>query len=134
MIGAACRDGGLAESEVRDCCANAIASWSLRDKRVLLVVPDHTRSAPIDVLFKILYDLIAPRAAGLGVIVALGTHPPMSDDAIDRRLGITRWEREHTYSRTRFWNHDFRNPAGLASIGVLGEDEIERLSGGRMRE
>src|SRR5260221_3895457 len=134
MIGAVGQGAGLADAEVRDLCAREIARWDVRSKRVLMIVPDNTRTAPIDRMFRILHDLLAPDVQTLDVMIALGTHPPMSDEAINRRLGITRQDRTGRYAKTRFLNHDWRDPGGLASIGTISEDEVERLSGGALRE
>jgi nickel-dependent lactate racemase len=119
---------------VRDWLAAEIATWNVRGKRVLAIVPDHTRTAPMDVMFRVLHDLLAGDAAAFDVLIALGTHPPMSDEAINRRLGITDRDRREKYARTRFYNHRWDDPAQLVSIGALSEDMVAEISGGRMRE
>ena len=135
MTGAGQKGGKLGEDAVRALCAGEISRWGLRGKRVLAIVPDHTRSAPIDVMFRVLHGLLGEAgAAAFDVLIALGTHPPMSDAAIDKRLGITPAERAGKYARTKIFNHDWKNPAQLVSIGTITEDEVEAISGGRMRE
>lgn len=124
----------LSEATIRERCAAEIGRWSVRGRRVLAIVPDNTRTAPIDVLFRILHELVAGEAKAFDVLIALGTHPPLTDDAIDTRLGLTRRDRETTYARTKFMNHDWANPDQLTSIGTIGEEEVALLSGGRMRE
>jgi nickel-dependent lactate racemase len=124
----------IADSAIRELCAAEIARWNLRGRRVLAIVPDRTRSAPMDVMFRILHELVAPDAAAFDVLIALGTHPPMSDDAINRRLGITPHDRQGRYSRTKFMNHRWSDPSQLVSIGTLTEQEVEMLSGGRLSE
>jgi nickel-dependent lactate racemase len=123
------------EATVRELCAGEIAKWAIRNKRVLAIVPDHTRTAPIDMMFRVLHEvLVAQGARAFDVLVALGTHPPMSDDAINRRLGITARDRSELYPKTRFFNHDWSDPSQLVSIGAIDESEVDRISGGRMRE
>src|SRR5438094_469515 len=97
----------LSEAVVRELCAAEIARWGLRGKRVLAIVPDHTRTAPIDLMFRVLHELLAPEVKAFDVLIALGTHPPMSDEAINERLGVTAAERAPggKYGRTRFFNH-----------------------------
>lgn len=124
----------LSEAEVRDVCAAEIASWNVRGKRVLAVVPDNTRTAPIDVMFRVMHELLSPVVDAFDVLIALGTHPPLSEAAVNRRLGITGRDRRDRYRETRFFDHDWDNPSQLASIGTLGEEDVERISGGRMRE
>lgn len=122
------------ELGVHGICSKAIARWAVRGKRVLLIVPDNTRTAPIGLMFRILHELLAPDAAAVDVLFALGTHPPMSDEAIARRLGITPEQRRDKYGSTRMMNHAWDSPEQLVSIGRLSEDEIHALSGGRLRE
>ncbi len=124
----------LSEAAARDLLATEIATWKVRGKRVLTIVPDHTRTAPMDVMFRLLHELLSAEGAEMDVLIALGTHPPMSDEAINRRLGITDRDRREKYPRTRFFNHDWADPAQLVSIGALSEEDVERISGGRMRE
>src|SRR3954451_18920194 len=85
-VGSGSADRHLGEQEVRDLAAQALAPLGLAGKRVLLIVPDSTRTAPVGLLFRVLHELIGEEARRLDVLIALGTHPPMSDEAINRRL------------------------------------------------
>ena len=134
MTGAGQKGVALSESVVRELFASEIATWNVRGKRVLAIVPDHTRTAPMDVMFRVMNDVLGGTVEALDVLVALGTHPPMSDDAINRRLGITERDRREKYSRTRFFNHHWTDPTQLVSIGALSAQRVESISGGRMRE
>jgi nickel-dependent lactate racemase len=134
MMGAGCKGTALSEAVISDLCAAEIAGWKLRGKRVLAVVPDGTRTAPMGTMFRILHKLLAEEAASLDVLIALGTHPPMSEEAILARFELTAEERHETYGGTRFLNHRWDDPAQLVSIGRLSEEEVLVLSGGRMRE
>jgi nickel-dependent lactate racemase len=134
MNGAGRKGGVLDETAVGDLCAAEIARWDIRGKRVLAIVPDHTRTAPIDVMFRILHRLMAGEVEAFDVLIALGTHPPMSDGAILRRLGITASERSEKYATTRIYNHRWDDRGQLVSIGAISEDEVHRISHGLMRE
>ena len=135
MTGAGGKGTKLGEEAVRALCATEIAGWGVRGKRILGIVPDHTRSAPIDVMFRVLHGVLGDAgAAAFDILVALGTHPPMTDAAIDQRMGITAADRTGRYAGTRFYNHAWNDPAQLVSIGTIGEDEVARISGGLMRE
>jgi nickel-dependent lactate racemase len=122
------------EPAIRDLCAAEIARWDVRGRRILALVPDNTRSAPIGDLFRVLHDLVGEEAAAFDVMIALGTHPPLSEEAINRRLGISAGDRERKYRRTKFMNHDWNDPGQLVSIGTMTEQEVEAISGGRLRE
>jgi nickel-dependent lactate racemase len=135
VLGAGQKGAKLDEATVRALCAGEIAKWGLRGKRVLAIVPDHTRTAPIDLMFRVLHEQMDEvGAAAFDVLIALGTHPPMSDEAINQRLGITAAERAGKYARTNLFNHHWNDPAQLTSIGTISEDEVEAISGGLMRE
>jgi nickel-dependent lactate racemase len=125
---------GISESAIRDLCATKIAPWGVTGKRVLAIVPDGTRTAPMGVLFRVLHDLLAPMARRFDVLIATGTHPPMSEEAINERFELTAHDRSHTYGRTRFINHRWDDADQLVSIGTITEDEVEAISGGMMRE
>jgi nickel-dependent lactate racemase len=101
-----------------------------RGKRVLLIVPDHTRTAPVGLLFKTVFASLGEGVAQVDVMIALGTHPPMSEEAICQRLDITMEERRGKYGRVGFINHEWDNPAALREVGVIKAAEISELTGG----
>ena len=123
----------LSVQQVQDIVQQAIMPLRLGGKRVLLIVPDSTRTAPVGLLFRVIHDLIGPETKSLDVLVALGTHPPMSEDAICRRLEISPEERSGKIGRVRLLNHAWSDPAALASLGTIPADEIGALSGGLFR-
>ena len=79
----------LNEAQVHDLCAEAFSQKNLDDKRVLVILPDYTRSGPIDMMFRVVYQVLAERVKALDFLIALGTHPSMSEDAlVFRRMSI----------------------------------------------
>ncbi len=124
----------IGEGQILDICTEAFANKPLDGMKVLVIIPDHTRTAPIDVMFRVLYELLAPKVELLDFLVALGTHPPMSDEAINHRVGITDEERTSKYPKARFFNHHWKDPNQLRNIGTITADEIADVSGGLMRQ
>jgi nickel-dependent lactate racemase len=124
----------VAADQVRTLCAEFVERERLDGRRVLAVIPDNTRSGPIDLMFRTLYGLLAERARSLDFLIALGTHPPLTDAAIDRRLGLEPGERAARYARSRVLNHAWDDPAALAEIGTLSADHVAQLSRGLMRD
>ena len=126
----------LDEATVRELCAAEIARWNVRGRRVLVIVPDHTRTAPIDLMFRVLHEHDRRRRGpAFDVLIALGTHPPMSDEAINQRLGITPQDRAGKLRRhallqpplgrsRRSWSRSARSP----------KTRSPRSRGGLMRE
>ncbi|UCH62744.1 MAG: DUF2088 domain-containing protein [Fidelibacterota bacterium] len=133
VVGFGSENATISEGQIRDICTEAFADKLLEGKKVLAIVPDHTRTAPINVMFRILYDLLAPEVELLDFLIALGTHPPMSDEAINHRVGITDEERASRYPKTRFFNHHWKDPNQLRNIGTITADEIADISGDLMR-
>jgi len=105
-------------------------SLAVENKRVLLVVPDATRTAPIGRLFREIFAALHPKVRNLDVMIALGTHPPMSEAQINARLEISAEERASTFADTRFFNHEWDNPDALELLGTIPASEIVNLSGG----
>ena len=120
----------MTEHQIRTIAADALTPLRLAGKRVLLIVPDSTRTAPVGLLFRVIHDLIAAETKSLDVMIALGTHPAMTEEAIHRRLEITAAERAGKYQRVRLLNHAWNDPAALADLGTIPAKEIGELSGG----
>ena len=99
-------------------------------QRVLLIVPDATRTAPLPLLFDALFRDVRPHCQSLDVLVALGTHPPMSDVQIARLLGIDEAERRRLFYQLQVFNHEWDRPERLLTLGTLTKHETEELSGG----
>ena len=59
-----------------------------RGKRVVLIIPDSTRTCPVGQLFQVLHAHLGEVVRELDVMIALGTHQPMSEEAICQRLEI----------------------------------------------
>jgi nickel-dependent lactate racemase len=129
-IGAGDTNLSITEAQLREIAARALAPLALAAKRVLLIVPDATRTAPVGLLFRVIHDLIGKETKSLDVMIALGTHPPMSEDAMQQRLEITASERATTYKRVRLLNHAWNHAASLAKLGVIPAAEVGELSGG----
>lgn len=108
----------------------ACAQYPWDDKKVLVIVPDSTRTAPVGPVFRALHAAVSKRCRAFDVMVALGTHPPMSEQAICERLEITAEERRGEFSSVGLFNHEWDNPEALVCLGSIPADEIKELSGG----
>jgi nickel-dependent lactate racemase len=120
----------LDPDDVRSLIAQACPPHVFRNQRVLLIIPDGTRTAPIGLLFRSIHDTLAGVARQCDLMVALGTHQPMTEAAICRRLEISEAERDTTFRAVRFHNHAWDQPAQLRRIGVIPQEEIRQLSRG----
>jgi hypothetical protein len=120
----------ISPSEARALIAQACPAKDYKGKRVLLIVPDATRTCPLGLLFKGLHEQIGGVTAALDVMIALGTHQPMSDAAICERLDITLAERQAAYRSVRFFNHEWDNPEALCKVGELTKEDTRALTDG----
>ena len=73
----------LSDADVRRIVTEGFASAAIDGKRLLVLIPDATRTMPMALMFEALAETLGPRAAALDYLVALGTHQPMSDDAAE---------------------------------------------------
>jgi nickel-dependent lactate racemase len=115
---------------VAEIVAGACLIEAYRGQRVLVVVPDGTRTAPVGIVFKTLFAQIGEATRKLDVIIALGTHQPMSESAICERLDISIEERRSKYRRVEFINHEWDNPVALKEVGIITAEETSRLTHG----
>jgi nickel-dependent lactate racemase len=125
------RGGSVTDAEIAEFVGAATGDLRAVGKRILVIVPDSTRTAPIGPVFKALHAAVARDAAAFDVMVALGTHPPMTEAAICGRLEITEDERKSVYGGVELLNHDWSNDEALAVIGTIPAAEIAALSGDR---
>ncbi len=131
VISKTAADGtSLSARDVQSLIEQVCPAKDYRRKRVLLIIPDGTRTAPIGLLFKTLHAQIGSVTSAFDVLIALGTHPPMTEQAICARLEITSSERATQYPDVRIFNHQWDNPDALRQIGFIPEQEIAQLSGG----
>ena len=134
ILGKGCTDRFLTEREVHDLMAEALAQADLAGKRILVIIPDHTRTAPIPLFFRLFHELLGSRVAALDYLVALGTHQPMSEDALNKLVGVTAAERAERYRDVRILNHRWDLPDTFVTIGTIPAAEIEEITGGLMRQ
>jgi len=120
----------VSTAQVADVVARSCPPENYRSKRVLLIAPDGTRTAPVGLLFQALHRQIGAVTKAFDVMIALGTHQPMTEEAICGRLEISQAQRKKTYGKVRFLNHAWNDPAALKNIGTIPAKEIKALTGG----
>ncbi|BCB88066.1 lactate racemase domain-containing protein [Phytohabitans suffuscus] len=102
--------------------------------RVVVLVPDGTRSIPLGRLFAEVHDALAARVASLDVLIALGTHPPMSPAAIERRFDLPAGGWAARYPGVAVHNHAWHDPATFADLGEVPASQVAAASAGLLRE
>lgn len=117
----------LTEHEIRNTLTAALEK-QFTNQRVLILIPDHTRSLPLPFLFRALVDVLHG-VKQLDFMVALGTHPPLSEESLNKLVGITADERNMQYANVGLLNHAWDTPPALTSLGVIAQEEIKQIAG-----
>ncbi|HEV3298013.1 MAG TPA: lactate racemase domain-containing protein [Planctomycetaceae bacterium] len=121
----------LSDAEVREWFSRQIPLADFRGKRVLVLVPDATRTAPLPLLFDALCSRLIGAAARLQVLIALGTHPPMDEAQIVQLLGLDENSRRR-YGELEVFNHAWNSDETLCTLGRLSPAETREISQGRL--
>jgi nickel-dependent lactate racemase len=118
----------LSDADVRRIVAEGFASAAIDGKRLLVLIPDATRTMPMALMFEALAETLGPRAAALDYLVALGTHQPMSDEHLSRLVG--RPVTDGRAGSSRVFNHRWDLDGTFVTLGTIPAAEIASLSGG----
>ncbi len=143
----------LTEQEIVETLHKGLAG-KFSGQSVLVLIPDHTRSLPLPFLFRALVDVLHDTRQ-LDFMVALGTHPALSDESMNTLVGITTEERsalnagkgldnnnpsvsplaKHPlpppFPPVHLLNHAWDDPGTLTVLGIMEQDEIKQLAGDR---
>jgi nickel-dependent lactate racemase len=120
-------DGTLDDATVREFVVRSLARADLDGRSVCVIVPDGTRSCPLPLLLDAVHEALAGRATNVTVLVALGTHAPMSGEHLAAHTG-------GPYPGFEIRNHEWWRPEALVSLGHIDADRVGELSEGRMHE
>jgi nickel-dependent lactate racemase len=108
------------EGAVANVLANPLGQQPLQEwikprDSVLILSDDNTRLTPADRLLPPLFNTISEAGVPderISVIMALGTHRPMTADEMAKKVG------PDTFRRIKVFNHDWRNKGQLVDMGV----------------
>jgi nickel-dependent lactate racemase len=121
--------GLLSDEVIRETLEKGLAD-KFAGQKILVLIPDHTRSLPLPFLFRALVEILHD-AKQLDFMVALGTHPPLSEDSLNKLVGISAEERSTKFKHIGLLNHAWDNPSALALLGVMEQDEVRAIAGER---
>jgi nickel-dependent lactate racemase len=131
-IGKGVTTGYLSPEDVAGIARDGLARLPVDGARVLVLIPDGTRTMPMPLLFDALERELQPRVAALDFLVALGTHTPMNDERLGKLVG--RQVVNGSTGRIRIFNHNWNDPATFAQLGTIPAREIADLTNGRLAE
>jgi nickel-dependent lactate racemase len=132
VISKAVVTGFLPSRDIEATIAEGLAAMDLDGGRVLVLIPDGTRTMPMPLVFAIFGAELAGRVRKLDYLIATGTHVAMSDAQLGTHVG-----REVTNGmcgESRIFNHVSDDDAALVTLGVIPAAEISAISGGLLAE
>ena len=124
----------LSDQDIREQLAALRAEYRLAGQRLLVIIPDQTRTAPVSRFFRLLHEVCGEDAARLDFLIALGTHPFLTEAEKLRRVGLSPEQKRRLYPRTRILNHRWDRPATFHHLGRIEAKTMRELSGGDWRE
>jgi len=122
------------EAQVEAILASGLGKIGPAGKRILALVPDRTRTAPVGRMVKALHRILHDLGAELDVMVALGTHPPLSREAMLNHLDLSEEAYAASYADMGLFNHRWDDDESLTAIGEIPADLISQLTDGLMAE
>lgn len=130
VIGNGSTETYLDDCAIRDIVAEAVDSAPFIGQRVLVIIPDGTRTMPMPLMFDLFETILRPRAKTLDYLVALGTHQPMTDAQLSKLVG--RPVQNGRCGDAEIFNHRWDRPETFATLGQIPAAEISKLTAGLM--
>jgi nickel-dependent lactate racemase len=131
-VGQGLAEGCFTPEEAARIAADGLAQLPVDGRRVLVLIPDGTRTMPMPLMFETLERELGPRVAALDYLVALGTHMPMTDEQLSVLVG----QPVHggRAAGRQIFNHRWDDPATFLHLGTIPAREISDLTGGRLTQ
>ena len=118
----------LTAETLRGALERGLGNGRFDGARVLVLIPDHTRTFPLPLLFRQVVEVLRGTRQ-LDFMVALGTHPTLEPDSLHALVGITAEERRTQFAHVGLLNHVWDDPATLAEIGVIPREQVQSIAG-----
>ncbi|MCS7217084.1 MAG: lactate racemase domain-containing protein [Candidatus Bipolaricaulota bacterium] len=115
----------IPEPELRTKLQEFLSQTDFTRDRLLVIVPDDTRTLPMPVIYEALIEAVLPRVKELAFLVALGTHPPLSEAQLSRHFGP-----RFPHPRVRVYQHAWADPQALVRVGEISRDRMAQISRG----
>jgi nickel-dependent lactate racemase len=131
-VGNGVSEGYLSREQLDTVAREGLGALPVDGRRVLVIIPDGTRTMPMPMMFAMLERELGPRVAALDYLVALGTHTPMSDTQLSALVGQP--VSNGRAGARRIFNHRWDDPAAYAHLGTIPARDIADLTGGRLSQ
>ena len=132
VLGRGVAEGYLPDVEASAIVREALARLPVDRARVLVIIPDGTRTMPMPKMFGLIEQFLGDRVAALDYLVALGTHSPMTDAQLSAHVG--RPVLNGRAGERRIFNHRWDDPSTFVQLGAIPADEVSALTEGRLAQ
>lgn len=122
------KGSALAADDIRGALEAGLGDGRFDGARVLILIPDHTRTFPLPLLFRQLVDVLRGTSQ-LDFMVALGTHPALDAVALRALLGISEEEQRTEFAHVGLLNHLWDDPDAIEQIGVISRAQVQAIAG-----
>jgi nickel-dependent lactate racemase len=131
-VGQGAADRYLTRDEIDRVARDGCATLPVDGRRVLVIVPDGTRTMPMPLMFELLERELGPRVAALDYLVALGTHSPMNDAQLTAHVGKP--VANGRAGSRRVINHRWDDPTTFTQLGTIPARDVADITGGTLRQ
>ena len=132
VVGQGTLSGHLPDDAVDRVVQDGLGRLPIDGRRVLVIVPDGTRTMPMPFMFDAIERAMGPRVQAMDFLIALGTHAPMSDAALSKHVGRT--VVNGLAGSRRIFNHRWDDPSTFLTLGSIPAADVAALTEGRLRE
>ena len=132
VIGSGSTDRYLDTKELGEIVERAVETIPVKAKRVLVIIPDGTRTMPMPTMFSLLLKFLRPRVQALDYLVALGTHPHMTDAQLTALVGHPVLNGKS--GEAHVFNHHWESPETFVRVGTIPASEIKEITRGMLSE
>ncbi len=113
----------IPEDELREKLTEGLSEVGKAGERWLAIIPDDTRTLPMQTISEVLMEDLSTKVKELAFLIALGTHPPMTEEELARHLGPG-WRD----AGVKVFQHAWDDPAALVRVGSIRTRRMEEIS------
>ncbi|HQH26745.1 MAG TPA: lactate racemase domain-containing protein [Oligoflexia bacterium] len=122
-------NGGLSKEQLAEVIEKTAAQHT-RFEKVLLIHPDYSRHDFTDAAVPLLYQALASRGLKqLDTLNAAGTHRPMTQVELEKKLGLSK--KTHPLLGSMY-NHEFDNPDALMHVVDIPASYVKEKTSGHL--